>query len=185
MKYIKLFTIIAVLATSAGCSTTNTTPHRVSTSNVTATPKDPTSQTVGKTTETLQFTTFNVCRPSALTKMFASLDFYSNGKSIGEIKNKTISTYKLRSGDKFKIGQESSFLMARYYDDFAIIGTIAEPSDIYIILRVKTNISDALVQTFGGALVLGAAKSFESGNSKNWDAEIVDKEKYDAACLFK
>jgi hypothetical protein len=36
----------------------------------------------------------------------------------------------------------------------------------------------------GKALVLGAAKSFESGNSKNWHAEVVDKEKFVAACTF-
>ena len=148
-------------------------------------PKDSTTQVTEQSAAALEFTTINVCRPGALTKMFSNLDFYLNGKSVGEIKNKTTGSFKLRLGDKFKIGQESSILMARYYDDFALIGTATEPSEIYIVLRVKSNLSDALVQTFAGALVLGAAKSFESGNSKNWDAEVVDKEKYSAACTFK
>jgi hypothetical protein len=148
-------------------------------------PKDSTAQVTEQSPAAPEFTTINVCRPGALTKMFSNLDFYLNGKSVGEIKNKTTSSFKLRLGDKFKIGQESSILMARLYDDFALIGTATEPSEIHIVLRVKSNLSDALVQTFGGALVLGAAKSFESGNSKNWDAEVVDKEKYAAACTFK
>lgn len=148
-------------------------------------PKDSTAQVTEQSPAAPEFTTINVCRPGALTKMFSNLDFYLNGKSVGEIKNKTTGSFKLRLGDKFKIGQESSILMARYYDDFALIGTATEPSEIYIVLRVKSNLSDALVQTFGGALALGAAKSFESGNSKNWDAEVVDKEKYVTACTFK
>lgn len=147
-------------------------------------PKDSVSQVAEQPSAAPEFTTINVCRPGALTKMFSNLDFYLNGKSVGEIKNKTTGSFKLRLGDKFKIGQESSILMARYYDDFALFGTATEPSEIYVVLRVKSNLSDALVQAFGGALVLGAAKSFESGNSKNWDAEVVDKEKFVAACTF-
>ena len=144
------------------------------------------SQVLEKVIEVPETIVISVCRPSALSKMFSNLDFYLNGKIVGEVKNKTLTSYKLRIGDKFKIGQESSILMARYYDDFAIIGTVTDPADVYMIVRINSgsNSVDALIQTLGGAIVLGVTKSFEKGNSKVWSVEITDKEKFSAVCPF-